>query len=429
MIHFIRFRNYYSFGIDEEAQWAEIDFRVSDDASENKFTFRTPSGVRLNKVLAVIGPNASGKTNLLRAASFLRYFMLDSHLYSKPGENIPLASHLFEKSDQIQFEIKFELEDGRHLLYLLDITTERVVRESLTATNTLATNKPTPIHTIIDRQWDIEHNKYQHTFSKDLGYAPTDAYPLRANVSSLSTARQNDGPLVQAIDNALHRGVFNVTRKGNTSMQSQGLAAASRLLKNEPEILSACNTLLGGLDLGISRIEITEEKLLTPQGEKINTLSPIAFHHYSGEEKALDFYDESSGTKALLTILPTSLVALSNSSISVWDEMESDLHPDIAQAMIRLFLHPETNPNNAQIIFSSHNHEVLRVLNPSQAILVEKEDGVFSVARRLDTIEGVTEDDNLYARYRTRAYGAKPEIQLDQAVARFVAEANRGNKK
>lgn len=180
--------------------------------------------------------------------------------------------------------------------------------------------------------------------------------------------------------------------------------------------------------MSLTRFEIVEEEFLTEEGEKYKEFFPTAFHLFSGKEKKLDFFDESSGTKTLFVVFPKILDALSNGGISSWDEIEGDLHPDVVQAIVRLFLQSETNPHNAQIVFSSHNHEVLRLLTPSQLILVEKEDEVFSVARRLDTIEGVTEDDNLYARYRARAYGGKPNIYLNEAVVQFLAEVKNGGQ-
>lgn len=424
MIHYIRFRNYYSFGIDEDNRWAEIDFRLPDEAPENRFTFLTPSGLRLNRVLAVIGPNASGKTNLIRAISFLNFFMFRSHAGLEPDEEIPIKSHIFEENDIIQFEMKFELQNGDMFLYCLDVTPKRIVRETLNRVEQTGENTE---HLLFDRVWNKNDKKYDFNVSENLGFYPTENLPLRDNVSTLSTARQNAGSLLKSIEKSLYRGVNNVRWDGRSTMQSRSLTTITlNLLKRKPDLFQAFNKMLGCLDLGLTRFEIVEEEVFTEDGKKRKESVPVAFHTFSGEEKELDFFDESGGTKALFVAFPRILEALSNGGISTWDEIEGDLHPDVVQAIVRLFLQPETNPHNAQIVFSSHNHEVLRLLTPSQLILLEKEDEVFSVARRLDTIEGVTEDDNLYARYRARAYGGKPNINLNAAVVRFLTEVKFG---
>lgn len=421
MIHHIRFRNFYSFGLDEGDLWAEIDFRIPEEAPEDRFTFRTPSGVRLNKVLAVIGPNASGKTNLIRAYSFLRFFMWDSHLRTEPEADILLASHLFEESDTVQFEMTFELQDGRQFFYCLDVTSERVVRESLTELDGKNTSTK---HPIFDRAWNPEREDYDFSASEELGFMPTKTLPLRTNVSTLSTARQNASSLLQDLEKPFHLGVNNVGWDGRITMQHSRLLTkkASHIFKKNPTFLQSFNKVLGSLDLGVTRIEIVEEK-----GIKGKEFFPVGVHTFSGEEKLLGFENESSGIKALFVALPSILSALYHGGLSTWDEIEADLHPDMVQAIVRLFLTPETNPHNAQILFSSHNHEVLKILIPHQVILVEREAEVFSVARRLDTIEGVTEDDNIYARYLAKAYGAKPDLHLPQAVMQFLAEVDDGS--
>ena len=423
MIHYIRFRNFYSFGIDEDQQWAEIDFRLTDGVPESRFTFRSPSGVRLNRVLAVIGANASGKTNLIRAYSFLRFFIVRSHSKAEPGKDIPLISHIFEENNTVQFELKFELKNGRQFCYFLDATPEHVLGESLhEMQETVAQTK----QLIFERKWNNALEAYDFTSCDELGFTPTANLPLRANVSTLSVAYQNAGSLITAIHEVFTYGVTNIIWDESSTMLSHYGGMTASFFKKHPGMLRVFNKVLAGLDLGLSRINIVEEETLMEKGKKSKILIPVAFHSLSGEEKELDFYHESSGTKALFTVFPGILLTLAHGGISSWDEIEGDLHPDMVLAIVRLFLQPETNPHNAQILFSSHNHEVLKLLNPDQVLLAEKEDGVFSVARRLDTIEGITMDDNIYGRYMAKAYGAKPNIQLDQTVTHFLAELENG---
>ncbi|MDE1886385.1 MAG: hypothetical protein KGH92_10835, partial [Xanthomonadaceae bacterium] len=74
-----------------------------------------------------------------------------------------------------------------------------------------------------------------------------------------------------------------------------------------------------------------------------------------------------------------------------------------------LFASPHSNPHDAQIIFTSHSIEVMGLLGKSQVVLVEKKDCA-SEAWRLDTMDGVRSQDNLYAKYMSGAYGAVPQL-------------------
>ena len=59
---------------------------------------------RLTKILACFGPNASGKTNLLKIIPFISWFVNDS-FNLKPDEKIPFSKFLFEKNNQEPAEI------------------------------------------------------------------------------------------------------------------------------------------------------------------------------------------------------------------------------------------------------------------------------------------------------------------------------------
>jgi uncharacterized protein len=100
---------------------------------------------------------------------------------------------------------------------------------------------------------------------------------------------------------------------------------------------------------------------------------------------------------------------LENGGVIAYDELESDLHPHMLGPLLDLFANPETNPHRAQIIFTCHATEVLRLLQKSQVMLVEK-DGLESQAWRLDSMEGVRIDDNRAAKYLAGAYGAIPRL-------------------
>ncbi len=426
MIHSVRFKNYYSFGIDEGERWAEIDFRVADDAADGGFIFRSPSGQLLNRVLVAVGANASGKTNLVRVIPFLVDFMLLSHSRMAPGAAIAIKSHLFEESEIVWFEMTFELRDGRRLLYHLQVTRERVVRESLRQVD-----RPDgqPDRSIVERVWRPERGDYDFTAADDLGYVPTKSLPLRDNVSVLSCARQNEGPLIKKIEEVFDLSLIGVSIWGNFPARYHPPQKLLRVFKEHPFELEKFNKVVKLFDLGLNHFKVVEREVFLESGEKEKILVPVGVHIHSGREKELDYFNESSGTKALFALMPMLLAKLDFGGVSAWDELEKDLHPDMILAIVRLFLQSETNPNNAQILFSSHNHEVLRLLGPSQVILLEKEEGVFSVARRLDTLEGVTGDESIYARYRSRAYGAKPDLHLDRAVIRFLKAQEDGRQK
>ena len=128
-----------------------------------------------------------------------------------------------------------------------------------------------------------------------------------------------------------------------------------------------------------------------------------------GSRHELQWMEESSGTRMAFTQLRYLLSVLADGGIAVIDELESDMHPHMIEPLLDLFASSHTNPHNAQIIFTSHSIETIGLLGKSQVFLVEKKDGA-SEAWRLDTMDGVRVQDNLYAKYMSGAYGAVPQL-------------------
>ena len=102
------------------------------------------------------------------------------------------------------------------------------------------------------------------------------------------------------------------------------------------------------------------------------------------------------------------LVCCKHWSLAVIDEFENDLHPNMLEPILDLFANPSTNPHQAQLLFTCHAVEVLNLVHKSQVMLVQKNDECESTASRLDAVEGIRSDDNLYAKYMAGAYGAVP---------------------
>lgn len=169
--------------------------------------------------------------------------------------------------------------------------------------------------------------------------------------------------------------------------------------------------LLRQWDLGLSDVAIREETALSSNGDKKSAWFAFGVHHDSTDnrEYLLPFAEESSGTRAAFTLLARILFALERGALVIWDELEDSLHPHMLAPLLDLFSNPETNPHGAQIVFTCHAVEVLRLLQKSQVVLVEK-DSLESTCWRLDSLEGVRSDDNRVAKYLAGAYGGVPRL-------------------
>ncbi len=365
--------------------------------------FESPGGARLSKVLAAIGPNASGKTNVLKPLAFLSWFVAHSFTASKPEEDIPVQAHFFSDKADCEFEIEFENE-GQHYRYSLIVNPERVVHESLH----LKTSKFFSF--IFRRDWSEQDSGYDIRQQK-FGFATREAEKVRPNASLIATAAQYNVPCARALVSYFSRFYTNVNYGGRDHFKTSDVFDATEFFHGRPALRAQMSVLLSRLDLGLSEVIIESRKVVEKESGKSEEANiPVGVHRMSEQVQKLPFWYESSGTQAAFVLLEKILPALEHGGIVIIDEMEADLHPEMITAMLDLFIDRERNPHNAQIIFTCHAHEVLNDLQKDQVLLIEKDTNGFSEAWRLGDMKGIRRDDNLYAKYRAGAYGAVPNL-------------------
>ena len=398
MLHKYRFKNFFSF-----AEKTEVSFELSRQVPDSDLVFQSPSSVRLSKVLAVIGPNASGKTNVLKPLSFLSWFIVHSFTSGKPWEKFQVQPHFFSGSAHSEFEIEFE-DKGQHYRYYLVITPEQVVHESLY----LKTSKFFSF--IFRRDWSESDSAYDIRQQK-FGFAAREAEKVRPNASLIATAAQYNVPCAQELVSYFACFYTNVNDIGRDHFDTIDVFKAIDYFYDRPAMRAQMTDILCRLDLGLSEVAIVSHKSVEKESgdsEKINFAYGV--HRKGNQEQKLPLWYESSGTQAAFVLLKRVLPALEHGGIVIIDELEADLHPDMIIAMLDLFIDRDRNPHNAQIIFTCHAHEILDELQKDQVLLIEKDSDGNSEAWRLGDMKGIRRDDNLYAKYRAGTYGAVPDL-------------------
>jgi predicted ATP-dependent endonuclease of OLD family len=393
MLRRYRFSNFQSF-----RRPTTVSFLLDEKAPDNRLSINGPLG-RLCRVMAVLGANGSGKTNLLKPLSFLDWFVRES-FKSDPGSDIPIVSHFFAESDESEFEVEFD-SMGKVWLYQLTINKKRVLREALY-------EKGTRFKYLFVRKWLSQQNRYS-ILQRGFGFPKREAAKVRENASFISTAIQFDVKLVHELIERLTI-ESNVGPIGRRQMEVGRLISASERYENNPEMKLLMSELLHRWDLGLERVEIRKVKLATEQGTEREVLWPYGIHTAGGKSTELPFAFESSGTQTAFVLLSYLLPVLASGGVAVIDELENDLHPEMLVPILDLFLSEKTNPRDAQIIFTCHAVNVLNSLNKGQITLVEKDEACESHSWRLDDMKGVRADDNFMAKYLAGAYGAIPRV-------------------
>lgn len=87
----------------------------------------------------------------------------------------------------------------------------------------------------------------------------------------------------------------------------------------------------------------------------------LYFKHKTGEAETawLPLEVESAGTVTLLDLAIRLVPVLRTGGLLCIDEIEASLHPMLAGALLQLFCDTQTNPKGAQLIFTTHDTNLL----------------------------------------------------------------------
>lgn len=351
---------------------------------ENSFVSPVSNLPRLLRSSVVYGPNAAGKSNLIQAIAFMKRFVLSSAKESQEGEKIDAAPFLFNRQSSLnssEFEVLF-IQDGIRYQYGFAVNSKKVTGEWLFAYPEGRSQK------WFERNYDPETQKDIWYFGpKFTGRRKVWQEATRSNALFLSTAIQLNNeqlkPLFNWFDHKLH-----VIDQGGNLHPGFSTSECEKEEKKK-KILKFMNA----ADLSITDIFLEKKEFSTkdlpaemPQNikEEISKeldgkkLTSLFFMHPSsdkGEDVALEFEEESAGTRKLFTLAGPWLDVLDNGLVLFVDELDTSLHPHLVRFLLNLFHNPETNRHNAQLVFTTHDTTVLdqTLMRRDQVWFIEKD--------------------------------------------------------
>ena len=105
-----------------------------------------------------------------------------------------------------------------------------------------------------------------------------------------------------------------------------------------------------------------------------------------------------------------------NDTFDLLDEIEKELHPALVEFIVAKFQSKKTNPNGAQIVFTTHNTDLLsmELLRKDQLYFVDKdkENGASELYSISDFSTRTTE--NVRKGYLLGKYGATPNVEIEE---------------
>lgn len=403
MIHSFYCKNFYSCK-DE----VEVNFVVNDQApdTEGYSYYGTNKNKRLSLVETVIGPNASGKTHLLKVLPFFQWAITAS-IGLKKDEKLPVKPFIFDKylNHPIDLGVTFSIKNDIYT-YFLSLTKDRILKEELKVTSLARKNYSTK--KLFSRLWNKKNSKYEFLFPSKKFLINNDLKKsIRENITIINSFERQNHEVSSSIVAYWQKIRSNIKEMGLKNDHGGVLENSLILYSKNDFFKQRVEDLLKKYNTGIEKIVFKKDKDLEEDWRLEQTMTTHRFGEY---EYPLPLMYESSGTKQLLIVLSKILPVLEKGGAAIIDELDANLHPDLVRDLVDLFLNIDTNPHRAQLLVSAHSHILLSKLDKYQIVLVEKNEQGISEVWRLDEMEGVRADDNYYMKYIAGAYGAKHKL-------------------
>ncbi len=381
-------------------------------------------------IAVIYGANAAGKSNVIKILKALEWFVLISNKLD-PGDNI-IANDFFAfdlnyRKEPTTFEIDFIAKDGIRYRFKVSFTQKEVLYESL--------------YQSINRKKETWQKLYIREKGKEMDFGEFLKGPqkqieelLIENQLFLSKAANHKNAQLRPVFEYFKDSLYvNILTEASDELQLRMLA---RIISENKKYLDLLNNILEQIDVGILGIDIAEAKLpqgLVEFGEKVKDEDKKQFldmmkfelktqHRLFDQEKEigiqnLSLKEASEGTQKFISLFRQIISILEEGGVWVIDELDKSFHPLLTQLIIRLFTNPETNPNKAQLLFSTHDATLIDTLDKDTIYIIQKNTKGETQVRRVSEQRGLRNDTPLEKWYMEGRIGGIPNIIKNKSIS------------
>lgn len=326
--------------------------------------------LRILKSAVIYGANASGKSKFLEALMFMRHFIITSSKESQMGDKIdlePFKLSVETEKEPTEFEVIFT---KNNILYRygFEANQNEIVSEWL-------------FHKTKLKEVELFYRDFQNfeihprDFAK--GKTLVKEKLIRNNALLISVAAQfNDDISLNIIEWFKNLGTLSGLREEGYEGYTVGKTYESGYKRKILELLKAAD--LGIRDIFVEMLDteklpknmpkdVKEFILKKTKEENAQFLSDIYTIHrkydknkkYVGNVNLSMDNDESFGTQKFYYLTGPILDTLENGYTLIVDELDSKLHPNLVCKLVALFNSRDLNPKNAQLVFNTHDTNLL----------------------------------------------------------------------
>ncbi|HDL7347818.1 MULTISPECIES: AAA family ATPase [Enterobacterales] len=373
----------------------------------------------------VYGANASGKSNVLMAFEAIKFIATESGDL-KEGKRIPChdpyALSASNVISPVHFEAEFYSAEGNRFVYEVKFTKDQIVFESLDYYPSRV--KANLFTRYEDDSWEsIKFGGHYKGGIKKI--------PFFKNNSYLSKAGDNAATpdIIKEAYNFFRKQIRHIGLKEKIRISSFG---------DREDVVNDTAKVLCMVDTGISGIAVKEmdsELPIKMDDDIPQEIKEIIeedykyrymFSHATEEGGSVSFSinRESEGTQKLFEIIPLIKSAFDEKKVVIFDELDNSLHPHIADLIVRLFNDPDVNKKGSQLVFSTHNMQLMtpEKMRRDQIWFCEKRSGASFVYSLDDFDKKKVKTTTPYANwYDEGRFGGVPDINYLK-IASFLSD-------
>ncbi len=420
-----------NFGPFYESVTIDLETSVPKSQVLDNHTFVAGDNQRLNKIAYIFGANGSGKSNFCKIILQIQRLIILSPIRASNNPQLldmmPFKDELAVQRNHFKFDVSGK---DRSTSYEVQIIIDDVlytynfsVAENNEILSERLTKKRRRTETILERL----SPKYDSiTLKSELKSFQPNVHVVKSNALCLSMASFLNNEVATKIVGAITNiQVVNMSAmRGLSNLDEETFSPEKK--EEYLNILKSADPTLDDI-----QVEFNEEKvekrpfdsddfenravILKSVRVDVKSTHKIYDKHTAVGKSVLPFLQiESTGTIKLLDILPIIFDTLSSGNILIVDEIENGLHPTVVKKMIELFYNPETNPNNAQLICTTHNILLIdEAVQRDEVWLMDKNDFGESSIKHISDFSGLRSYDKLGQKMIEGAFGAMPKIISD----------------
>lgn len=422
MIVEVKVKNYRSYKEEASLTFEALENDFNPD-SVAVLQLEDGSSIRLLKSVAILGPNASGKSNIARAFNDVNYLVAHSRSFDvKRGVPVyqPFLLDRECRNQPSSITVLFVVEK-REYSYFITFNHKMFISEVL---NEIVGGKEL---LVFSRTFDEEKNSYNMSFgegwrSTTLDLSNMNPLPNQLIMSELGTREANG---LQNVYGEL-RGIQSEMVDSAFDMSQNNSSVAGNILKNEQSrIFQQLKKLMMVADGNIQDIRMREHddtefnfpESIPAEVRKTfiaqNRWEFLFVHKGNGENVGFPIGIESTGTKNLFSVGTNVLNVLNSGGMLVYDEMNVAMHPLLFRMLVRLFHSKKTNPYNAQLLFTTHDVSIIgdNLMRADQIWLAQKGEQGQSDLYSVQDFEDVSIVLPFDEWYRSGRFGALPNFK------------------